>query len=614
MNTTEKSLSCLILAALSLGAAEVQQVKGRASAPIGATLKNGDTFATRSKSQSQVGMNRSFFRVGSDSQVKLENGQRLVMEKGVMLVGSDPGRRRQTVEVSVPGYRMRVSGTIQVAYYPGQYLKVTVLEGKVTVALQSLAGEFEELVPGQMLIINPSDKNLPEPVEVDLGRIMSTSQLISSPSGAPTTKNLMDAAAVAQGGDRDLQRTPFMFRGASPEMLLLVADNAAGGRVLADEQSVFKLKNDLADTTANVTQKSYADGLSYLSFPFPSTEPSITLTRTGARTKELTVLLTSATDDFGGYMAPAELHGTIRADSDIFSAVDGKKLIFESHEFGADPFNDYSLQAASGTDIKTPSQVGLGILGALGVTINTATLKAGDSTHADELLDIRATERDINILQSTLNSYSLTIAGSTVNSGPVQNITLDQTAANARSNVNIGLPTARSRVTFSNSTQLASLLGHLMTLSNGGEITVENSSLAAAGTLTLDSLDTSDAGANGFVTLRNASLAADVIRVRASTPGGDQLLIEGGTFDADSLLKFYAGSSSKLLFRGNVVVNSPVAVFSGQAVQVDLGGNVQVSGRADVYSDNHLYNLPGFGTMNAGGGIIQQPQAAAPDF
>jgi len=325
----------LLLSVAALGAADVQFVKGKASAKPGARLGDGDSFATRAKSQSQVGMKGSFFRVGSDSQVKLSGGQRIVMEKGVMLVGSEPGKSREPVEVDVPGYRMKVRGSVQIAYYPGQYLKVTVLEGKVTVALQSLAGEFEELEPGQMLIINPSDKRLPEPVEMDLSRIISTSQLITSPLGSPSTKGLMDAAAGGQSGDGNLTRTPLMFSGASPDMYLV--DNAARGRVLEEERSVFQLTNDLVDPTANVAQKSYADGLSYLSFPFPSTEPSITLTRTGARTKELTVLLTSATDDFGGYMAPAELHGTIRADSDIFSAVDGKKLIFESREFGADP-------------------------------------------------------------------------------------------------------------------------------------------------------------------------------------------------------------------------------------------------------------------------------------
>lgn len=591
-------------------AAEVQLVKGRTSAPVGDHLQAGDSFSTQSHSQSQVGLNRSFFRVGSDSQVQLQKSQRLTLEKGVMLVGSGQGWGRDMVEVNVPGYRMKVRGSVQIAYYPGRYLKVTVLEGKVTVALQSLTGEFEELQPGQMLIINPSDKRLPEPVEVDLSRIISTSLLVTSPLGPPSTKGLMDAATASQGGDRNLRRTPLLFTGASPDMYLV--DNSARGRVLDEEKAVFQLRDDLSDPTANVAQKSYNDGVAQTSFPAGA--PNITLTRTGARTQELKVLLTSETDDFGTYVAPAELHGTIRAEADLFSPVAGKKLVFESQEFGADPFNDYSLHLATGTDILTPDQVGLVFHGAFGITATGATLQAGTSMHTDEILEVRATQGDIQFDQSSLGGHAVNIAGSTANPGPVQNVTLSQTAVSARSAVTMGTPQVRSRVTLQNSTQLAALLSHLTVSSKGAEIMVDSSMLSAGGTLTLDSLDPADASANGLTTLRNATMSADIIRVRSSTPGGDALLIDGGSYDANTLLKFYAGSASTLLFRGNVSVDSPLAIFSGETVRVDPGGSVNVTGQLDVYSNNHLYNTPGFGTISAGGTLNAQPYSSSPGF
>jgi hypothetical protein len=377
---------------------------------------------------------------------------------------------------------------------------------------------------------------------------------------------------------------------------------------------VFQVQNDLADPTANVAQKSYDDGLVYYSFPFSPGTPDITLTRTGARTKELTVLLSSEVDDFGSYVAPAELHGTIRADADLFSAVAGKKLIFESQEFGADPFNDYSLHLATGTDILTSDGVGIGFLGALGITGTGATVRAGSSTQADEILDIRARERDISFDQSILAAYTINMAGSTANTGPEQGITLTQTTATARKSVTLGTPQVRTRVTLQNSTQLAALLSHLSVQSNGGNITVDNSMLTAGGTLTLDSLDPADAGANGLITLQNASMSADIIRVRSSTPGGDALVIDGGTYDANTLLKFYAGSASTLWFRGNVSVDSPRAIFSGQTVRVDAGASVNVTGQADIYSNNHQYNIPGTGTISAGGGLNSLPFSGTPSF
>ena len=621
-------LAALVLALLAPAhGASVQFVKGKASAPAGASLADGSSFSTRERSQSQVGMDRSFFRVGSDSQVKVGPGRRLALEKGITLVGSDPGGRRQPVEVSIPGYQMKVKGTIQVAYVPGQYLKITVIEGTVTVALQSLAGEFETLEPGQMLIINPADKRLPEPVEVDLSRLVATSQLINSPFGPPRTKDLMDAAAAAQGNDfraGDVARTPFMLRGASPELSLvrqteprrepLLVDNAAGGRVLPEEQTVFQLVNDLADPTATVDQKAFADGLSFYSFPFPPATSSTTLTRTGARTKELTVLMTSEPDDFGGYAGPATLHGTIRADADLFGSVAGKMLIFESQEFGADPFNDYSLHIAPGADILTPPEVGLHFLGAYGVTVDSAKLQAGNATHPDEVLGFRATEGNIAVTNSTLKGYDITMAGSTANTGGEQSITVSGGRLEARNNITLGIPTVRSSVTLQNSTQLAALVGSITVLSKGGAITVDASSLTAGGTITLDALDLDDPSANGLVTLRNASMSADIIRVRGATPSGDALLIDGGTFNAATMLKFYAESTSTLRFRNNVTLNTPHAILSGHTVRVDAGGSVNVSGRADVHAQNHQYNTPGNGTISAGGGLNQNSHASRPAF
>ena len=378
---------------------------------------------------------------------------------------------------------------------------------------------------------------------------------------------------------------------------------------------MFQLVNDLADSTATVDQRSYDDGLVYYAFPFPPGTSSITLTRTGARTRELTVQMTSQPDDFGAYLAPAMIAGTIRADADIFGNVAGKMLVFESQEFGADPFNDFSLHVAPGSDVLTPPEVGLRFMGALGITVDGATLQAGNATHPDEILDLRATERDISVTNSTLKGYDVNMAGSTANTGAEQKITVDLSIVNAQNNVTMGLPTARSHITLRNSTQLAALVGSITVQSKGGNITVDTSSLTSGGTITLDALDLDDATANGLVTLRNATMSADIIRVRGATPVGDALVIDGGTYNAASMLKFYAESASTLRFRNTVTINSPHAIFAGQTVIVeDPSHSVNVSGRADIYSTNHQYNIPGKGNISAGGGINPQPHSPRPDF
>jgi hypothetical protein len=246
--------------------------------------------------------------------------------------------------------------------------------------------------------------------------------------------------------------------------------------------------------------------------------------------------------------------------------------------------------------------------------VDSAKLQAGNATHPDEVLDFRTTEGDIAIADSTLKAHRITMAGSTANTGPEQKIMITRGSLDARDSIALGIPTVRTRVTLQNSTQLAALVGSITVLSKGGAITVDASSLTAGGTITLDALDLDDPAASGLITLRNAAMSADTIRVRGSTPGGDALLIDGGTFNAATMLKFYAESTSTLRFRNTVTLNTPHAILSGHTVRVDAGGSVNVSGRADVYSSNHQYNTPGNGTINAAGGLSARTHAEHPAF
>ena len=621
-------LPALALASLAAHAAEVQLVVGKASKPIHSQLTDGETFTTGAKSKSHVGLSKGFFRIGSDTGVQVVTSNHLSLEKGIMLAGSDPGRfRRATVSVRAPGYKMEVRGTAQIAYYPGSYVKITVLEGKVRVALQSLTGEAETLEPGQMLIINPSDKRLPDPVEVDIGRLASTSQLIGGAFGELSTQGLIDAAAATQGlgyGTGDLARTPLQLAGASPEVALAITNRqpapaASPNAILPAERTVFNLVNDLANPNATVDLFSYANGTPFTTFPVDADGnpvPSLTLKRSGARTRELKVSLSSEVDDFGQYVKAATLSGTIAVDANVFAGT-GRMLTFEDRETPSlFDLNDYTLHVDAA--ITTPDNVGLRLSASHGLAITAATLHASTSTHPDEVLDLRATQRDITITRSDLVGYDIKASGSTAATTP-QNITVDSSQLHAQRDIAIGIPSVRSNITLQNSSQLAALVGSITVVSKGGQITVDASTLTAAVTggksITLDAFDAGDPNAPGLVTLRNATLSADIIRVRGSTPSGDGLVIDGGTFNATTLLKLYAESANRLLFKGNVQLNTPLAILSGQTVEVQTGGTVHASGQVDVYSDHHNYNQPGYGTIQAGAaGLNQSSHSNRPGF
>jgi hypothetical protein len=55
-------------------------------------------------------------------------------------------------------------------------------------------------------------------------------------------------------------------------------------------------------------------------------------------------------------------------------------------------------------------------------------------------------------------------------------------------------------------------------------------------------------------------------------------------------------------------------VLAGKTVEVQAGGAVNIKGKASVFTDDARFNLPGYGTLSAGGGTTTQPHAARPKF
>ncbi|MEZ5323718.1 MAG: FecR domain-containing protein [Verrucomicrobiales bacterium] len=174
-----------------------------------ARLNNG-SIQTGTGARAQVGVpGQGSVRFGSKTQAYLdENKSNLSLSKGIALVSTEGrllGRNRMSVDTG--DYRSTVRGSMQVEYRPGEYIMMVCIEGKVTVKLKSVFSEFVSITEGQMLIINPTEKNLPNPVEVDLSRLAETSSLLSDSFASPLAASaLIDRALNSQqaaiaGGD-----------------------------------------------------------------------------------------------------------------------------------------------------------------------------------------------------------------------------------------------------------------------------------------------------------------------------------------------------------------------------------------------------------------------------
>lgn len=558
-----------------LSSATVEAVKGAASARSAQTVAPGQAFTTRKSSQSQLRLDKGFVRLGSSSEVQVGKEDAVHLKEGVMMVGSSGQKKRQTVKVSAPGYSFQVQGTALIAYYPGQYIKITVLEGRIRVALQSLLGEFETIEAGQMLVINPADKRLPDPVEVDLNRLVTTSQLTTGSLGPPPTDPFIQSSVTEQSAEKGggfLTQTPFALRGASPEV------------------TIFQLVNDLDDPNKTVTEKDFvpADPSQLV------TLADTTLTRTGAKTRTLNVMMKSRPENDGSLTLPS-LSGNITVDEDVFGGAPQKLAIIA----------DDTLLVKPGANVHTPARTALE-LRARALDIQDATLRAGDATLASEELTLTAYGRDssqefdLQVRGSTVEAGQVTLRGAS--GGGLQSLGVDGTTITAPRGISVGSSTEPLAITIRNSSELAALAGSIRLDSGGSPITVDGSRLRAdpqTGQIVIDALET-----GGLVTLRNATLSADVIKARGHSASGDAVIVDGGSFIARSVLKFYAAGASILRFRGNVTLDSPLSVLAARTVEVEAGGLVTSNGRIDIYTNNPRFNspgqvAPGFGTIQS---------------
>ncbi|RYD36103.1 MAG: hypothetical protein EOP86_06820 [Verrucomicrobiaceae bacterium] len=216
----------LVLLGGMAGAAKVDlsrnSVKsGKTKLKAGSEIAPGSTLNTGSKSRMQlsVGSRGGVYRTGSQTDAVLTSEQNLSLNKGIMLSSSGGGKglSREALTVDTPEVRSTAKGTMLIAYQPDSYIKITCIEGRVTVKLKAALGEFVELRPGQMLILNPADKGLPEAVEVDLRELAASCALLGSDFPALTSESLFSSAAVRQeravrGGD--LEPTNMKLAGA----------------------------------------------------------------------------------------------------------------------------------------------------------------------------------------------------------------------------------------------------------------------------------------------------------------------------------------------------------------------------------------------------------------
>ena len=175
-------------------------------------VRDGTAVRTGVDSRAELTFtDQTLARLGANTIFSFREGTRnLELGGGAMLlrVPKDAGG----AQINTAAVTAAITGTtIMLEYHPNAYIKFIVLEGTGRMFRKDRAGESVLIHAGQMLIVNPNAKNLADPVNVDLKRLMKTSRLIKGfvrlPSESLITKEIdaqLEEKTVGQLVDTNL--------------------------------------------------------------------------------------------------------------------------------------------------------------------------------------------------------------------------------------------------------------------------------------------------------------------------------------------------------------------------------------------------------------------------
>jgi quercetin dioxygenase-like cupin family protein len=593
----------------------VHKVFGQASAAPNTALAPGTVFTTGAHSKSELSLPKAVARVGQRAALESSAGG-LVLRQGMTLVASDPGTVRRTVEVRAPGYRLQVKGTVQVAFDPGHSLKVVVLEGAVTVSLDGLLGEYEDLHAGQMLVINPSDHRLPEPAEVDVQRLVSTSALTGGEFGPLATAGKIKAVAGAQGAalaSGRLQDTGLLLRGLDNTIelehrLLAQAPAPASRRAVDTAHNIFNGTDSFNNPRAVTEQRTFRFSQTTST---ADTVENVVLARNSLNVGRTHTLLVEMQPAFGvdasdpnnpiftTFHAPL-IKGRVTVSPDFFTTAPMRLEIDATT-----PDDMFPQLTLSGATLFTPRGVSLGIIGGYGLDIGNSRVFTGRDAPS---LSIDVVNNGLNIHNdSAISGTNVAIRGG----ANVTELKIDHSSVRAQRNLTIGSRTAAAPIVIRNSTELASLAANLQWLAYRGPITIDSpKSVSARRNLLIDAFikDQVDGSGQpittpGLVNILGGLFVADNLRVRGYAQAGDAVIINGSTMRANQLLELFAEGGGALRFQGDVTLQAKLAKLAGAIVQVDPHGTVTIKGKGRVYTNDARFNTGTWGTISATRGL-----------
>lgn len=151
------------------------------AASLGEIIRGQTGVRTGENSRAQLTFpDATLARLGENTLFSFERGTRMLdLENGAILLQVPKDAGGATIR-SAPITAAITGTTLMMEYSPGNpgTVKVIVLEGTVRISLKGKLGESVLVDAGEMITVAANARSLPEPVTVDVKRIMRTSRLI----------------------------------------------------------------------------------------------------------------------------------------------------------------------------------------------------------------------------------------------------------------------------------------------------------------------------------------------------------------------------------------------------------------------------------------------------
>ena len=162
----------------------VDPAAGARPASLNDVIRDEIGLATGIKSRSELLFeDNTLTRLGPETYFSFKSGTRdITLEKGTMLLQVPKGLGGAKIHTAA--VTASITGTtIMMEYVPKHDIKVLVLEGSLRLSVSGRIGDSLLLQPGKMVIMRPDAKRIPDPVTVDLKKVVNTSTLVNMRQG-----------------------------------------------------------------------------------------------------------------------------------------------------------------------------------------------------------------------------------------------------------------------------------------------------------------------------------------------------------------------------------------------------------------------------------------------